>query len=149
MVDRVQVKVAGFKELADKLREMGRDLAENALKSAVAGAAAVVRNEARRLVPVQTGTLKRSIYMALDKENSTPTKKVYVVGWRKGKRFRAVGKNKVNLDGYYGLFVEFGTATTAKRPFIRPAFEKKKGEALDIIGKRIAARIKRFEKKGR
>lgn len=149
MADAVTVKLTGFKELADKLRAMGREIGEKALKGAVAGAAGLVRDEARRLVPQKTGTLRRSIYMVFDKERSTASKKVYVVGWRKGKRFRSVGKNKVNLDGYYGLFVEFGTAKMAARPFVRPAFEKKKDAALDIIGKRIAARIKRFEKKGR
>lgn len=148
MADAITVKCTGFKELADKLREMGRDVAEKALKSAVRAAAVEVKKEAQRiLAPMnKTGTLSRSIYVAIDKENSTPTKKVYVVGWRKGLKYRQTGKKKVNRDGYYGLFIEFGTAKMAARPFIRPAFERKKQEAVDVIASHIAFRIAKFEK---
>lgn len=150
MADAIRIQLKGFKELADKLRALPRDIAENALKGAVASAANVIRKEARLKVPQgETGTLRRSIYAAFAKEDSTYTKKKYVVGWRKGKRFRAVGKNKANLDGYYGLFVEFGTRFVRARPFIRPAMEHKKDAALEAIRKVVAARIDRFARKGR
>lgn len=150
MADAVTVKLTGFKELADQLRELGREISEKALKSAVRAAAVEVKKEAQRILAPsnKTGTLSRSIYVAIDKERSTPSKKVYVVGWRKGLRYRETGKKKVNRDGYYGLFVEFGTAKMAARPFIRPAFEKKKTDAVDIIAKRIEFTIKKIAKTG-
>jgi len=66
------------------------------------------------------------------------------VSVRAGKRYR-----KRDVDAYYWRFVEFGTAKMAARPFMRPAFEAKKGDALEAIKGRLADRIKTYERKGR
>ena len=55
----------------------------------------------------------------------------------KAKQIKAFKGGKVNKaaaqnpdDPFYWLFLEFGTAKLTKTPFLRPAFESKKFEAL-------------------
>lgn len=42
----------------------------------------------------------------------------------------AVGPNR---RGFYGSFLEFGTAHMAAQPFARPAFDRNYGQALEIM----------------
>ena len=70
---------------------------------------------------------------------------------RSGKRQQAVkrGKNVLNLDAYYGAFVEFGTSKMAARPFMRPAFETRRDYAIEAMRAYLAERIPReLEKAG-
>jgi HK97 gp10 family phage protein len=55
---------------------------------------------------------------------------------RAGKRTRRIDPR----DAYYWFFVEFGTARTPARPFLRPAFDSLKDQA-------IAAAIKFYEQR--
>jgi HK97 gp10 family phage protein len=95
--------------------------------------------EAKKNVPVDTGTLRRAIYMKQIREASDNSKQTYYVGVRRGKSER-----KKNRDGYHFAFVEFGTAKMAARPFMRPAFEAKKVDAVEIIKKRLAERVEKL-----
>ena len=47
----------------------------------------------------------------------------------------------MSQDAFYARFVEFGTVKMAARPFLRPAFEAKKGEAVDAIKVYLERRI--------
>lgn len=98
------------------------------------------------------GTLKKAIYQARLVDKCTATQEVWAVDVRKGKKFRSMGKAGVNRDAYYAGWVEFGHFTrvphamtktaraagralgvaqyVAPQPFMRPAFETKKSEAL-------------------
>lgn len=38
---------------------------------------------------------------------------------------------------FYGFFLEFGTVRTAAQPFMRPAFDGKAPQSLDVIGKQL------------
>lgn len=62
-------------------------------------AAAMAEVEAKRLVPVRTGALQRSI-------KSTKIE---------------IGKWKVSSDLHYAGFVEFGTSKMVAQPYLRPA----------------------------
>jgi HK97 gp10 family phage protein len=86
------------KALADKTSEMHGQLVE-----AVEEAARAVRDDARQLVPRDTGTLHDGIGYTTD----GPTAEVGV------------------LDStlHYGAFVEFGTSKMPARPFMAPAGE--------------------------
>jgi len=144
VAEALDMKVEGLKELADKLRGMGPDLSRNVLRAAVRAGAATVRAEAMNMVPQDTGRLRRAIYLKHIREKSSPHQQTFYVSVRAGKRYR-----KRDVDAYYWRFVEFGTAKMAARPFMRPAFEAKKGDALEAIKGRLADRIKTYERKGR
>ncbi len=101
------------------------------------------------------GTLKRAIYQARLSDKCSETLEVWCVDVRRGKRAQSFGKAGENLDAYYALWVEFGHYTrvphamtaTAKaagralgearwvpaQPYMRPAFETKKDEALNVM----------------
>lgn len=50
-------------------------------------------------------------------------------------------------DAYYGRFLEFGTANMAARPFLRPAFDARSGEALGIFIDRLQQNIERARRR--
>lgn len=139
MINGMSMQIEGLRELEAKLRGMGPKLAKNGLRSAVAAGSRVVMAEAKRKVPVDTGTLRRAIYMKQIREQSSSSKQTYYVGVRRGKSER-----KKNRDGYYFAFVEFGTAKMAAQPFLRPAFEAKKVDAVEVIKRRLAERVEKL-----
>lgn len=150
---KTQVKVEGLRELGQALRELGDDVAKRAIFAATLRAAAVVRNRARELAPrsakphrvgrggpvVQPGNLAAGIATKRLKQ-FRQGRADYEVRW----------KAKRKGDPFYGLFQEFGTAHHAAQPFMRPAFDQTKEDALqamqDTLKKRIAAAAKRAAK---
>lgn len=144
--------VQGLKELQAALKDLPERIARNVLRGAVGAGAAVIRKEARGRAPVATGTLKRAIYQKQIRELSSQVKQTFYVGARKGKKYRYQGKKgTLSQDAYYARFVEFGTAKMAARPFLRPAFEAKKGEAVqaikDYLAQRIPAEVEKARRK--
>lgn len=143
------VEVKGLKELNEALRQLPERVARNTLRGATAAGAAVIRKEARLRAPIYTGdlsdkhppagTLRKSVYQKQIRELSSLVKQTFYVGVRTGKRLK--DKTGRTLDAYYWRFVEFGTVKMSARPFLRPAFEAKKLEAIEAIKAYLAARI--------
>lgn len=105
------------------------------------------------------GTLKRAIYQTRIPEQCSAVREVWRVAVRQGKSAQKVsrGKNTANLDAFYAGFVEFGHYTRTPKgvgtiksrreaarasgsarwvppkPFMRPAFEVKKSEAIQAV----------------
>lgn len=132
--------LTGFKELAEKLKQLPKKVAKNGLRRAVSSGAAIVRNDARKRAPVATGEMKRDIMMKRekDKQGGSTTGAVYSVYVRSGKKSRLAGKKRdVERDSFYWKFVEFGTKDMPAQPFMRPAFEANKDEAVAAIGKTL------------
>jgi HK97 gp10 family phage protein len=50
-------------------------------------------------------------------------------------------------NAFYGRFLEFGTAKMAARPFLRPAFDARSGEALGIFMDRLRENIERARRR--
>ena len=141
MMAETRVHVAGLRELQEKLRNLAPNLARNGLRAAVSAGAALIRNDARQRAPKRTGEMARDIQIKRERE-STDFHALYSVFVRSGKKSRLAGKGRnVDRDSYYWRFVEFGTAKMAARPFMRPAFEAKKEEAVLAIRDKLAARI--------
>lgn len=139
MADGVTVKVEGLRELADKLRSFGPRLARNGLRAAVSAGAEVVRKDVKARAPVDEGTLRRAVYKKQIREESNNTKQTFYVGVRSGKKYQ-----KKNQDAFYWRYLEFGTKYINARPFIRPAFESKKNEAVERMKEKLAERIKKL-----
>lgn len=144
MADKVTMQINGLKDLADKLHQMGPDIARHALKGAVGSAARLIRDEAKATNPDDTGRTDRAIYATLVKEESSEHQATYKVGVRSGRKER-----RADRDAWYWRFIEFGTGKKPARPFMRPAFEKLKSAAVELIAKRLGARIRRFERRGK
>lgn len=164
---------SGLDGLLADLRSFPAEYQKRLLKGAAATGAAVIRKEAVIRAPVSTGeieaghpppgTLKKAIYQVRMTQECTPTREVFKVGVRTGKRFQSFGKKGVNLDAYYWSWVEYGhfarvphaMTKTAKaagrmlgvatwvpaRPFMRPAIQAKNAEALQAMRDYLTLRI--------
>lgn len=148
------IVVTGLRELDNMLRAMTPELNNRILGAANAESAKPLIREAKSLVPKRTGALEKSIgaiKVSIRKADEIGTVKV---GPRRG------GGNK----GYHGHLVEFGTGprpaggwyagfrnpgTTVMpaHPFMRPAFEKTKGQILSTQKQNIAVKLNAFMKR--
>ena len=140
------VEVRGLKELNEALRQLPDRIARNVLRGATSAGAAVIRKEAKVKAPVYTGqvsaghpppgTLRRAVYQKQIRELSSLVKQTFYVGVRVGRN-----ASKKGLDAFYWRFIEFGTSKQPARPFLRPAFETKKLEAIAAIKQYLTDRI--------
>lgn len=137
------VRVEGMSDIARNLKLLPEKLQAMHLKRAVASGAILVRNEARSRVPVDTGVLRKSVITKYANEQSSRQKKTYIVTVRRGKKYQRVkakrgGKTvEINMDAFYWRFVEFGTQKMAPQPFMRPAFEQRKRDALEAVSAKL------------
>jgi HK97 gp10 family phage protein len=152
MAKRETVKVEGLAELGKALRELPGRVARNGLRASVYAGAKVVRDEARAQAPKAAqslganqpppGTLKRSVIMKHIPELSSLTRQTFFVTVRHGKKYRKQGKKgNLSQDAWYWRFVEFGTRKMSARPFLRPALETKRREAVQAIKERLQQRV--------
>lgn len=132
------LKLTGFKELADAMRELGPRVAKNTLRRAVSAAATEVRNEARNRAPVDTGEMRRDIMVKRERDTKGEMSAKYSVFVLTGKKSRIKGmRRNVDRNSFYWRFMEFGTSKMAAKPFMRPAYEAKKEDAVRIIGEKL------------
>lgn len=151
------VKVEGLEDLREVLlRKLPERLRGRALQGALAQAAKPILAAARARAPVDTGRERRAIYSKRSKL-SRPELERRIIGV-------AYRKKILGRFPFYWKFVEFGhrvgnrktgylqkngrgsghTGTVSvvpARPFMRPAFELHKGEALEILTRELAAEI--------
>ncbi len=133
--------VLGLDELLRALERLPRELAAKnggPVRSALFQAGKVIREEARRRAPQgKTGNLKRAVRMRRERNpRANGHAEQYIIDVRTGRK----GSGKAN-QAYYWRFVEFGTRKAAARPFLRPAFEAKKREAVDVFQRVLDRRI--------
>lgn len=80
--------------------------------------------EAKRLVPVLTGALKRSITYTMPEGGSRSHTRVVLIGFKPPVSRRA-------------HITEFGTKRSAAKPFLRPALDGQAGKAITAMGAEI------------
>jgi HK97 gp10 family phage protein len=131
-VDTQQLK--GFDDLIAKLKAIAPALRKKALRNALAAGARLVRDDAKRQVPVLSATaarkvpyrtpglLKKSIAVRTSKAARRAGDVGVFVNVRPAKGGQRGAKSKT--DPYYWRFVEFGTAKMRARPFLRPAADR-------------------------
>ena len=122
----------GAKELDLVLKKLPNAVRGRVMRSAAMAGARVVRDTAKRTVPVEQGDLRDAIVARSERDAGRHEVKVKVGPTRRG---------------FYGLFLEFGTVRLPARPWLRPAWEASKGKALNRIGKALGPAIERAAKK--
>lgn len=123
------LKISGGPELEAALRELGNKIAGRLGINAVRAGARVIAATARAKVPVRTGRLKKSLRIFDDRELS-----------------RLRGSERAAYAGTrepYGHLVEFGTAHSAAKPFLRPALDEAGQAAIDRMTDNLASGIER------
>lgn len=132
------MNLSGFKELAAALRELGPRVAKNSLRRAVSAGATVVKNDARARAPKDTGEMAKDILVKRERDTKGEMSAKYSVFVLTGKKSRLKGKGRnVARDSWYWRLVEFGTSKMAAQPFMRPAYDGKKEEAVKVIGEKL------------
>ena len=104
-----------------RLEGLGAAIQE-AAAGVVAAACGEVRDRARSLCPVESGTLKESITAEAGQDDGGAWGRVYT-----------------SVD--YGALVELGTCKQSAKPFLRPAFAQTKATVAAAIAKAIRSAI--------
>lgn len=135
------------------LRAAGRVIQAQAKQNAellpgavAAGGSVPQRSTPRQSMPAdtapktgRTGRLARAIRLSLvNRPTMTEEMQLWVYPGRKRDDPRGA---------YYWRFVELGTSLMQARPFLRPAFESKKREALGVFSERFGKAITAAERK--
>src|SRR5262245_14718215 len=130
----VTVKVEGLKELNDALGELPKATGTNVQKRALLNASEPIFQTARRLAPVLSGALQRSIH---------PSTKL-------SRRQKTLLRKQSKVEVYVGAAAlphahlqEFGTVHHAPHPFLRPAWMENREKALELIKKELADEIEK------
>ena len=146
----VSADLKGERELARKLKRLNVVTRGEVLDKAVKKGAIIWRDEARRTAPKRRGGGAKSAWKQIHAKrmtimNQSTDKTTYAVSWRRGKASRT--------SAFYLLFAEKGTAqrkrkkvggkfkgsrkkSTGKqsaKPFLVPAFDRKKGQAERVV----------------
>ncbi len=107
---------------------MGKKMDKRALPKIFRKALAPVRDVARDLAPVDSGSLKQSISIRV----STGAKQDRYGRTAEG----AVGVRYQKTEGrnpFYAPFLEYGTKHAAAQPFMQPAMDRKRRSAMRIL----------------
>ena len=152
----------GEDALAALFEGLAEEVSSDVLRSAANAGATVIKAEVIARAPRDKGILADNIYQKHIPEASTETSQTYHVSWRK--------KSRDGESPYYGAWVEYGhwyvppkpdgitwkrhrVATKAlyvpAHPFLRPAYEAKKSEALAAMQAKLKDNVKAILEKHR
>ena len=168
--ESVGIDLKGFDELMQNLERLKSSTQRKVARLAVTAGARIVRNEAKRLVPVRTGNLRDSISIKVLPYRRTEhiAARVFASrirgkqGWhahliefgtapryQKPKEFKHLSpflaKRAMKESGKRGRYTGIGPA----RPFMRPALDNRRSEILAAYKRILKAGIEReFAKRG-
>lgn len=142
--------IAGGRELDDLLQTLAPKIRKNIMRAALRAGAAEIREEARRQVPSDTGTLRRSIRVTTRAKGGESSASV----------------KAGNSQAFYAHMVEFGTRShtikpkktdalllpvgprrevahpgSRARPFMRPAADAAFSAAINAVQKKLRERL--------
>lgn len=160
----IRVSVSGLRELDQALGLLPKATARNVLKRTLDKAAQPIVDEAKQLVPVKTGALRDSIIASTRVKNKVGAAE-YSAAMRAGlgkqaARSALIAARRANRGqgsfaevfvgpkrgGKWGVIryahiVEFGSVKDAPQPYMRPAWDGNKDQALSIIKAELGSEI--------
>lgn len=161
-LETMNIEISGLKELEANLRDLSDDIRDRMLTDATREGAVIIQTEAQRLAPKDRGlTSAQSIVSRIKIRMKKPDRfgviALIVAGAPHShllefgtKAHRIVVKSKKTLaDAAAAKF--FGKSVKhpgiSARPFMRPAFETKKVEAVNRIADVLREKIAQFKAK--
>jgi HK97 gp10 family phage protein len=129
------VKIEGLEQLSQRMKDFPDKLVTKGVRASLTAGGEVLRQAisdgAPRSMDVTHGHEPGFLADHIAAKVSVST--------RQDKGSVKVGPVKM---AFWGLFAEFGTRTQAAKPFIRPAFESQKQNALDAFVNRLREAFK-------
>ena len=148
---RGQFRLEGVEELDQLLRKLPQKVGDKVMAGAVRAGANVIRKAASDLAPVRAEETLRRINPA------KKTGEFRLPGFLKRniivQRIKAPDRKTVRFligpirEAYYGMFVEFGTRFMSAQPFLRPAFDREKRNAVTKMGQHLGRSVLREARK--
>lgn len=126
-------KIIGLRETEKVLKALGPKLAERELMKALRAGGNVIKKEVKARAPVGTEPPNAKFGTLKDNIKTTAIKKT-----------RFAGEVAVHTGkAYWAMFVEFGTVKMPARPFIGPAFDAVKKNAIDKFVKTLGRGVEK------
>jgi HK97 gp10 family phage protein len=134
-----RVTLQGGKELLAKLNKLGELGQTRVLRNAVFAGLLPITNEAQRLAPYKSGTLRRSIHPEIVTERNdyvegaTGTDVIYAAQREFGGTITAKNAPYLVFKTEDGRLVRVRSVTQTAKPYMRPALDSKRTEAVDEV----------------
>jgi HK97 gp10 family phage protein len=153
----IRIEVKGLRELGALLKDLDADIQKKIARAATMAGAAVTKKRAIEYVRgiARPGSPQTDTHFIADNiivRRATAKEKRELAGQTSTHILTVRHKGKIkhpreDVNPYaVGIFNEFGTVKMGPWPFMRPAFESTKREALDAIVKRLQQRIEKANK---
>jgi HK97 gp10 family phage protein len=140
----VTVRVEGLQALGEAMRELSRDVALRVSRQATSAAAQVIKRRAKSNIrsspSVDTGSLLDAVIVKKIPNSQTRLTSEHIVTVR-GKSRRGRKTKTKQAIAPHARFIEFGTTNAPAEPFLRPAFDAGKEEAMQKMVERLRVRI--------
>lgn len=142
---KTTVKMTGLRELGERMKGLSEEMNLKIARSATGAAANVIKKLAVAKapiaaedyvvegLPVKKGNLPKNIVAKRIKPSDTPLTSEHIVTVR--------GKRKYGYASLIGALQEYGTVKMQPQPFMRPAFDQGKEDAVEAMRKRIDLRL--------
>lgn len=134
MATRERFKIEGLRELEQALAELPKATGKNVLKRALLKAGAPIASMAASLAPFLRGKLRQS----------------FGTGTKLSRRQRREHKQESTVEVFAGpgalvqaITQEFGTRNHRPQPFMRPAWDANKRQALESVKDELAEEIEK------
>lgn len=123
-------RLEGFREFEEALNQLPKATGRNVLRRLARGALEPMADQAAGNAPVAEGDLRNSIEVS-----ERRTRRVNRAGRFDRKTGIEMAMGPASGEGVlsYATFVEFGTNDTPPQPYMRPAWDSGRGDALDYI----------------
>lgn len=112
----------GMDKLDAKLKKMTFTVRQKMLTKAAKAGAELIRADAASRAPRDSGKLSENMVITVARESTADT---------------VLLKIGPSRDAFYGRFQEWGTINASQQPFLDPAFEARKEEALRLVAEQF------------
>lgn len=142
--------IIGGRQLAEFLQQLPVKIEKNIMRAALRAGAAVIREEAKTQVPVDSGALRRSLKVSTSTKRGRITAKLKVGGTlaphahlvefgTKPHKIKPKRQQALSFGGVVAREVDHPGARP--RPFMRPAFDSHSSEAIAAVGAKVRERL--------
>lgn len=142
--------IRGGRELAEFLQQLPVKVEKNIMRAALRAGAAVIREEAKANVPVDSGMLKRSLKVTTNTKRGRVTAKLKVGGKLAPhahlvefgtKPHKIKPKRAGGLTVAGNVVAEVDHPGAKPHPFMRPAFDSKSTDAVSAVAGKVRERL--------